>query len=180
MRVAKSAGSILALGVLAAACGSGGGGGGGDSSASSASSAPAGGGAYGAPTTAPSTPAAAAGAEVDAKKVSLGTIAVDGKGMTLYMFEKDKGGKSTCYGACATAWPPLLTSDKAMAGSGVMSSLLGTTKRTDGKTQVTYNKWPLYYCVKDKKPGDTMGQDVDGFGAEWYVLSAAKGTKLEK
>jgi predicted lipoprotein with Yx(FWY)xxD motif len=166
MRTVKMAGSALALGLLAAACGSGGG----DGGASSAT--PAGGAASSAP--------AAAAATVDAKKVGLGTILVDGKGMTLYLFEKDKGGKSACDGACAAAWPPVLTSGKAMPGPGVTASLLGTTTRSDGTTQVTYNKWPLYYYVADKAPGDTTGQDIDAFGAEWYVLDAAKGTKLEK
>jgi predicted lipoprotein with Yx(FWY)xxD motif len=177
MRGSKMAGSVLALGVLAAACGSGGGGAGG----SSAPAAPGGGG-YGAlQSSAPQPPARSpAAAAVNAKKLGLGTIVVDGKGMTLYMFGKDKGGKSSCDGACATAWPPLLTSGKPMPGSGVKESLLGTTRRSDGSTQVTYNNWPLYYFVKDKAPGETAGQNVDAFGAEWYVLSAAKGTKLEK
>ena len=166
MRTVKMAGSALALGLLAAACGSGGGDGG-------ASSTPAAGAAS-------SPPPAAAAAAVDAKKVGLGTILVDGKGMTLYLFEKDKGGKSACDGACASAWPPVLTSGKAMPGQGVKASLLGTTTRSDGTTQVTYNNWPLYYYVADKAPGDTTGQDIDAFGAEWYVLDAAKGTKLEK
>jgi predicted lipoprotein with Yx(FWY)xxD motif len=170
MRTVKMAGSVLALGLLAAACGGGGGGG-----ASSAT--PAAGAASSAP--ASSAPAAAAAA-VGAKKVGLGTILVDGKGMTLYLFEKDKGGKSACDGACAAAWPPVLTSGTAMPGPGVTASLLGTTTRSDGTTQVTYNKWPLYYYAADKAPGDTTGQDVDAFGAEWYVLDAAKGTKLEK
>lgn len=181
MRGSKMAGSVLALGFFAAACGSGGGGG---SGGSSATTAPAGGG-YGsapAPSSASSSApsSAASPAAVDAKKLGLGTILVDGKGMTLYMFQKDKGGKSSCDGACAAAWPPLLTGGKAMPGSGVKASLLGTTQRSDGSTQVTYNNWPLYYFVKDKAPGDTAGQNVDAFGAEWYVLSAAKGTKLEK
>jgi predicted lipoprotein with Yx(FWY)xxD motif len=177
MRGSKMAGSVLALGVLAAACGSGGGGAGGPS----APAAPGGGG-YGAPqSSAPQPPARSpAAAAVNAKKLGLGTIVVDGKGMTLYMFGKDQGGKSSCDGACATAWPPLLTSGKPMPGSGVKESLLGTTRRSDGSTQVTYNNWPLYYFVKDKAPGETAGQNVDAFGAEWYVLSAAKGTKLEK
>ena len=165
MRTVKMAGSALALGLLAAACGSGGS----DEGASHATSAAG----------AASSPPAAAAA-VDAKKVGLGTILVDGKGMTLYLFEKDKGGKSACDGACASAWPPVLTSGKAMPGQGVKASLLGTTMRPDGTTQVTYNHWPLYYYVADKAPGDTTGQDIDAFGAEWYVLDAAKGTKLEK
>jgi predicted lipoprotein with Yx(FWY)xxD motif len=175
MRGSMMAGSVLALGLFAAACGSGGGGGG-----SSETAAPAGGGYGSAPAQSPAQSSAASPAAVDAKKLGLGTILVDGKGMTLYLFQKDKGGKSSCDGACATAWPPLLTTGKAMPGSGVKASLLGTTQRSDGSTQVTYNNWPLYYFINDKAPGDTAGQNVDAFGAEWYVLSAAKGTKLEK
>jgi predicted lipoprotein with Yx(FWY)xxD motif len=176
MRGSKLAGSVLALGIFAAACGSGGGDGG-----SSTAAAPAGGGdGYGSAPAQSSAPSPAAAAAVNAKKLGLGTVLVDGKGMTLYMFEKDKNGKSSCDGACAAAWPPVTTSGKAMPGAGVKGSLLGTTQRSDGSTQVTYNKWPLYYYVNDKAPGDTTGQDVDAFGAEWYVLSAAKGTKLEK
>jgi predicted lipoprotein with Yx(FWY)xxD motif len=176
MRGSKLAGSVLALGMLTAACGGGGGDGG--SSTTTAPSAAAGGG-YGSVPSQPSAPSPAAAA-LNAKKLGLGTVLVDGKGMTLYMFEKDKDGKSSCDGACAAAWPPLTTSGKAAPGSGVKASLLGTTQRADGSTQVTYNNWPLYYFVKDAAPGDTAGQDVDAFGAEWYVLSAAKGEKLEK
>jgi predicted lipoprotein with Yx(FWY)xxD motif len=176
MRGAKLAGSVLALGILTAACGGGGGDGG--SSTTTAPSTAAGGG-YGSVPSQSSAPSPAAAA-VNAKKLGLGTILVDDKGMTLYMFEKDKDGKSSCDGACAAAWPPLTTSGKAKPGSGVKASLLGTTQRADGSTQVTYNNWPLYYFASDTAPGDTAGQDVDAFGAEWYVLSAAKGTKLEK
>jgi predicted lipoprotein with Yx(FWY)xxD motif len=103
----------------------------------------------------------------------LGKILVDANGRTVYLFEKDGGPKSTCFGACATEWPPLTTSGKPSAGSGVTAAMLGTTKRSDGKTQVTYNGHPLYLFEADKKPGDTTGQNVDAFGAEWYVLSPA-------
>jgi predicted lipoprotein with Yx(FWY)xxD motif len=141
-----------------------------------------GGGCGGGTSASPSQTAApaAAGAAVDAKKVSLGTILVDGKGMTLYLFEMDKGGKSACYGACATAWPPLLTGGKVTPGSGVNASWVGTTTRSDGKTQVTYHGWPLYYFVPDKAPGEIKGQDLKSFGAPWYSVGAATGDKLEK
>jgi predicted lipoprotein with Yx(FWY)xxD motif len=108
---------------------------------------------------------------------SLGRIVVDGKSHTLYLFEKDQHGKSACSGACAENWPPLLTKGKPKAGTGAKSSLLGTTKRSDGTTQVTYNKHPLYTFVVDQgKPGSTKGEGVDAFGAKWYVV-AAKGTE---
>jgi predicted lipoprotein with Yx(FWY)xxD motif len=108
---------------------------------------------------------------------SLGRIVVDGQSHTLYLFEKDKRGKSACSGACADNWPPLPTKGAPKAGTGAKSSLLGTTKRADGTTQVTYNKHPLYTFVADKgKHGSTKGEGIDAFGAKWYVV-AAKGTE---
>ncbi|HEY7623146.1 MAG TPA: hypothetical protein VH834_25450 [Solirubrobacteraceae bacterium] len=119
-------------------------------------------------------------ATVKLRSTKLGKVLVDGHSVTMYLFEKDKHGKSACSGACATAWPPLLTKGKPKAGSGVKASLLGTTKRSDGTTQVTYNKHPLYGFIQDnKKPGSTKGEGVDAFGAEWYVVGA-NGKKIEK
>ena len=107
-------------------------------------------------------------ATVKVRKVSLGRILVNGKSQTLYLFEKDKKGKSACSGKCAKFWPPLLTKGKPKAGSGVKASLLGTTKRSDGTTQVTYNKHPLYRFKGDaNKVGATKGEGLDAFGAEW-------------
>jgi predicted lipoprotein with Yx(FWY)xxD motif len=100
----------------------------------------------------------------------LGKVIVDSKGMTLYDFHKDKGTTSACYGECAVAWPPLLTSGQPKAQGGAEQSLLGTTKRKDGTLQVTYNGHPVYGFVEDKKPGETNGNDFEGFGAEWYAL----------
>ena len=119
-------------------------------------------------------------ATVKVRKVSLGRILVNGKSQTLYLFEKDKKGKSACSGQCAKFWPPLLTKGKPKAGSGVKASLLGTTKRSDGTTQVTYNKHPLYRFLNDKnKVGATKGEGLDAFGAEWYVVGT-NGKKIEK
>lgn len=112
-------------------------------------------------------------ATVSVAKSPLGRILVDGKGITLYDFAKDKGGKSTCYGACAALWPPLIAKGRPVAGTGVRASLLGTTKRSDGKLEVTYNGHPLYYFVTDRKPGQTTGQGVNQFGAPWWVISPA-------
>jgi predicted lipoprotein with Yx(FWY)xxD motif len=100
----------------------------------------------------------------------LGKVIVDSKGMTLYDFHKDKGTTSACYGGCASAWPPLLTSGEPKAMGGAQQSLLGTTKRKDGTLQVTYKGHPVYGFVEDKKPGETNGNDVSAFGAEWYAL----------
>ncbi len=101
----------------------------------------------------------------------LGKILVDSQGKTLYLFKQDSGTKSTCSGGCATAWPPLLASGKPTVGGGAKASLLGTTRRSDGRPQITYDGHPLYGYQGDSKAGDTNGQGIDGFGAPWYVLS---------
>jgi predicted lipoprotein with Yx(FWY)xxD motif len=101
--------------------------------------------------------------------MDLGSILVDSKGMTLYLFTKDTPNTSNCYEKCATAWPPLLTEGSPVAGEGIDAALLGTTNRTDGTVQVTYGGWPLYYYVKDLKAGEVTGQNV---GEVWFVLSA--------
>jgi predicted lipoprotein with Yx(FWY)xxD motif len=106
-------------------------------------------------------------------KTGLGTILVDSQGRTLYLFKKDSGTTSACTGACAGAWPPLRANGKPTVGSGVSASKIGTTARSDGKPQVTYNGHPLYLFVKDTKPGDTNGQGVTAFGAGWFALTAA-------
>jgi predicted lipoprotein with Yx(FWY)xxD motif len=112
-------------------------------------------------------------AKVVVARSALGRILVDSKGITLYDFVQDKGTTSTCYGACAALWPPLLTSGKPIAGPGVRAALLGTTKRKDGKLEVTYGGHPLYYFVTDRKPGQTTGQGINQFGAPWWVISPA-------
>ena len=96
-------------------------------------------------------------------------------GRTLYLFEKDQPNQSACAGACAAAWPVDQTSGTPKAGSGVMASLLGTTKRADGSTQVTYNQHPLYYFQGDSEAGQHNGQGVDAFGAKWFVVGPAGG-----
>jgi predicted lipoprotein with Yx(FWY)xxD motif len=127
-------------------------------------------------TTRPST--AAAAPVVTTKKTSLGTFLVGPSGRTLYLFEADKGSKSACNGACATAWPPLTATAKPKAGGGTNMSLLGTSKRTDGSTGVTYAGHPLYYFAGDSAPGQTNGEGSTNFGAEWYVVSTG-GKPLE-
>jgi predicted lipoprotein with Yx(FWY)xxD motif len=94
------------------------------------------------------------------------TILTDNKGMTLYLFTPDKGGKVTCTGGCLAVWPALI-SNSPTAGAGVTGTLT-TVANPDGKgQQVVYNGWPLYYYVKDTKPGDVTGQNV---GAKWFVV----------
>ena len=113
------------------------------------------------------------GAKVDVAKTSIGKIIVTAQGHTLYMFAADKHGKSACYGQCAHYWPPLLTSGTPRAGTGAQASLLGTTKRTDGKLQVTYNGHPLYRYISDTKPGQTSGQGLNLSGGLWWALTPA-------
>ena len=106
----------------------------------------------------------------------LGTVLVAGNGFTLYLFVPDKqSGVSTCYSACATAWPPLLLTgtDTPIYGPGVKPGLLGSTKRTDGTLQVTYNGWPLYLWQGDSEPGQATGQGINSTGGLWYVLNPA-------
>jgi predicted lipoprotein with Yx(FWY)xxD motif len=119
-----------------------------------------------------STGKAAAGAPLDVvKNPKLGKIIVDPQGRTLYDFVIDKGTTSVCYGACASLWPPYLTKGTPKAGSGVSQSLIGTTKRRDGTTEVTYGGHPLYYYAPDREQGQITGQALDQFGAPWYALT---------
>jgi predicted lipoprotein with Yx(FWY)xxD motif len=121
---------------------------------------------------------AAGAATVQARHAKLGTYVVDAKGLTLYEFEKDKGKKSSCYGACAKVWKPLTVTSKPTTGKGLKSSLLSTTTRTGGAKQVTYGGHPLYYYDDDHKAGQTAGQGVSAFGAKWYVV-APTGKKID-
>jgi predicted lipoprotein with Yx(FWY)xxD motif len=123
--------------------------------------------------------ASATRAKLEVRKGKLGRFIVDGKGFTLYLFEKDKNGKSACYGTCAKVWAPLITSGKPSAGAGVVASKVGTTKRKGGKLQATYGGHPLYHYDDDHKPGQTEGEGSRAFGAEWYVV-APSGKKIDK
>ena len=129
---------------------------------------------YGAPppTTAMGTGGGAAGAAaVSTAGGELGEHLVGPNEHTLYLFEKDTGSTSTCTGACAAAWPPLVTTGAPTAAGAADAGLLGTTKRPDGTMEVTYGGHPLYYYSGDAAPGDTAGQEVDAFGAEWYAVA---------
>jgi predicted lipoprotein with Yx(FWY)xxD motif len=113
------------------------------------------------------------GALIALGKTSLGKVLVDARGRTLYLFEKDKRGRSACYGACATYWPPLVSSAKPRAARGVRASLLGLTKRTDGQRQVTYAGHPLYTFSLDRRAGQTSGQGLTDFGGSWNAVAAS-------
>jgi predicted lipoprotein with Yx(FWY)xxD motif len=124
-------------------------------------------------TSAASPRQASSGAFVALGKTALGTVLVDARGRTLYLFDKDKRGKSACYGACAAYWPPLLSSAKPRQGKGVRASLLGLTTRTDGKRQVTYAGHPLYRFIGDKQAGQTTGEGLTDFGAAWDAIASS-------
>src|SRR4051812_29393420 len=111
-------------------------------------------------------------ASVQAHVSRFGTILFDGRGFVLYGFTADKGGKSACRGACAKAWPPFLTTGAPRALKGVVGAKLGTIKRANGTTQVTYAGHPLYYYVGDRKAGQILCQNVPEFGGLWLVVGA--------
>jgi predicted lipoprotein with Yx(FWY)xxD motif len=116
---------------------------------------------------------------VSLRSTKLGMVMVNSKGRTLYLFAKDKNDKSACSGSCAKFWPPLVSTGMPTGSKGVNTSLLGTTKRTDGSLQVTYNRHPLYTFALDKAAGQTTGEGNVAFGAKWYAVSA-KGTAVVK
>jgi predicted lipoprotein with Yx(FWY)xxD motif len=124
-----------------------------------------------------STPTSSGGTVKVQQVGSLGSILVDGSGRTLYVFQADQGKTSSCYNACAQAWPPYTITGAPQAGPGAQSSELGTTTRTDGTTQVTYGGHPVYYFSHDMSVGQANGQGVNGFGGLWFVVQA-NGTAL--
>jgi predicted lipoprotein with Yx(FWY)xxD motif len=134
--------------------------------------------------TSPSSTVRAVGPDYEvstAQEGGLGTVLVDGKGYTLYLFvPDDHSSHSRCVGICAAAWPPLLLPKAVplpVAGPGVRSSLLGTTLRSDGSRQVTYDGWPLYTYTIDMAPGQATGQGLNNLGGLWYVVSP-RGTPI--
>jgi predicted lipoprotein with Yx(FWY)xxD motif len=167
----------IAAGVLAAAMltACGGGGSSNNDSNSNSNSGSGGGGNGSGPTKATAT--SGNKATIDVANSKLGKILVDSQGRTVYLFEKDKGPKSTCTGECATVWPPVRVSGSLTAVTGVDAAKLTTTSRSDGKPQAVYNGHPLYLFEGDSSPGDTTGQGNTTFGAPWFVLSPA-GNKI--
>jgi predicted lipoprotein with Yx(FWY)xxD motif len=167
MTLLVAAAAPVAIALLAAGCGN------------SASGSPYASQGYGAaPMASAASNGSAGAARVGVGKSSLGRIVVDGKGRTLYLFEKDKTRRSACYGQCAKYWPPLLTHGKPVAKAGAKQSLLGMTRRADGSRQVTYASHPLYRFVEDTKQGQTKGEASQLFGAGWDAVSPA-GKKIE-
>lgn len=116
--------------------------------------------------------AASPAASIGLRTTKIGRVIVDGAGKTLYLFEKDKTRRSTCYGSCAGTWPPVMVRARPRAVHGARATLIATTRRRDGKLQVTYGGHPLYYYAFDLQPGSVRGNGVDQYGAEWYAVRA--------
>ena len=113
------------------------------------------------------------GALVALRKTTLGSILVDAKGRTLYIFEKDRSGMSACDTTCVKYWPPLVSRTRPRAGKGVQKAMLGVTRPQNSRRQVTYAGHPLYTFVGDKTAGQTSGEGLTNFGADWYALAAS-------
>jgi predicted lipoprotein with Yx(FWY)xxD motif len=108
---------------------------------------------------------------VGVARSGLGRVLVDSRARTLYLFEKDRGRRSACVGACAQDWPPLRSAGQPTAGGGARASLVATARRPDGVAGVTYNGHPLYLFAGDRQPGDANGQGLTAFGGTWLVVS---------
>jgi len=117
------------------------------------------------------TGAAGGNAALRVAQTDVGKVLVDAQGRTLYLFEKDAGGMSSCFGECANDWPPARATRNPTVGGGLTAAKAAATARSDGKPELTYNGHPLYRFEGDHKPGDTTGQNVDAFGGEWYAVS---------
>jgi predicted lipoprotein with Yx(FWY)xxD motif len=121
-------------------------------------------------TTALANSEAAARGTLTVRSTRFGRVLFDGRGRVLYGFTRDRrGGPSQCYGACARAWPVYFAGQRLLAGAGVKRSLIGTVRRRDGRRQITYNGWPLYYYAHEG-PGEIKCQNVDEFGGLWLVV----------
>jgi predicted lipoprotein with Yx(FWY)xxD motif len=116
---------------------------------------------------------------IDTRHTALGSIITDGNGFSVYLFEKDMGTSSTCYGSCTTQWVPVTTVGTPRVTGRAQASLLGTSTRRGGSIQVTYAGHPLYRYIGDHKPGDVTGEGLQTFGGGWDLISPS-GDKVEK
>jgi predicted lipoprotein with Yx(FWY)xxD motif len=117
-------------------------------------------------------PAARRGPLLKLRDSQFGPVLFDGRDRALYLFTRDRGKTSRCYGGCAVAWPPFYAKGRPRAGKGVDADLLGTTTRRNGRRQVTYKGQPLYFYVSDPK-GQVLCNDIAEFGGTWFALTAA-------
>jgi predicted lipoprotein with Yx(FWY)xxD motif len=127
-------------------------------------------------TSSTSSPAAGSGSSasstvITTKTSSGGSFLTNGAGRAIYLFMADSSDKSTCSGACAAAWPPVIAAGQPTAAGGAQASDLSTITRSDGTKQVTYDGHPLYYFEGDTGPGTDKGQGLNGFGAVWYLVA---------
>jgi predicted lipoprotein with Yx(FWY)xxD motif len=118
----------------------------------------------------PSVAQSPAGSVAVASNPTLGSILVNTKGQTLYVFQKDSGGRSSCSGSCAKVWPPYLTTKSPKAGSGASASKLATVKRADATMQVTYAGHPLYTYTADTSAGQVNGNGINSYGGIWNAV----------
>jgi predicted lipoprotein with Yx(FWY)xxD motif len=127
---------------------------------------------------APTPPTARPLVGVRVRRTAYGRALTDRRGFALYLFTSDRSTVSTCYGACATAWPPYIVRRRPTAAPGADAALLGVTRRRDGRLQLTYAGHPLYYYVGDRQPGVVLCQAVTEYGGGWYVV-APSGTAIQ-
>jgi predicted lipoprotein with Yx(FWY)xxD motif len=120
------------------------------------------------PSTAP-TQSAKPGTEIVVAGSQFGPMLFDARKQAIYLFDIETTDQPECYDECAKAWPPVLTDGDPVAGDSVKKSLLGTTERTDGTSQVTYGGHPLYFYAHEG-PGEVKCHDVFLNGGTWYVV----------
>jgi predicted lipoprotein with Yx(FWY)xxD motif len=160
--------ALVGVALFAAGCGS--------SSSTSTSNTPAA-AASTASSSASASPSSGGGVKISTAKGTDGTYLTGASGRALYLWVADTNGKSVCSGACAQAWPPLLTKATPTVSGGVNATDVGTVKRSNGSEQVTYKGHPLYYFIGDTGAGKTTGQGNNGFGAKWWLV-APSGTAI--
>jgi len=122
------------------------------------------------PSPTPSEPADGTG--ITARTSDFGTILFDARGQAIYIWEVEKTSEAECYDGCAELWPPVLTTGEPVAGDGVRGALLGTTRRTDGTVQVTYNGHPLYFYAHEG-PGEVECHNIATHGGLWWAVTTA-------
>ena len=153
--------ALVGTAVALAACGS----------SSNSSTTPASAATANSSSTTGTTAAASGGITIGTANTHGQTYLTGASGRTIYLWVADTSDKSSCSGACAQAWPPVLTKGKPVAGSGVNAADLGTTMRSDGTEQATYSGHPLYYFIADKSAGQVLGQGSNNFGAKWWLVA---------
>jgi predicted lipoprotein with Yx(FWY)xxD motif len=122
------------------------------------------------PPTLSTPPVPGAGTAITVRDSEFGPMLFDDPGQAIYLFEIETTGRPECYGECAAAWPPVLTSEAPRATGGARTDLLGTVARDDGSTQVTYGGHPLYFYAHEG-PGEVLCHDVVENGGRWLAVT---------